>query len=277
MTRIRDNGFTLAEVLVASTISSFIALVAVGALKAVADGAQIVNRTSETTSEVRFAARMLAHDLANLYRDQNPENMKLIGASQDAEAAGPAFLTFYTVGRAKARADQPEGDVYEVEYLLASRAQSETPAEPNAGAESLVLFRRIWPNPDKERSPGGILAPLAENIGVFQLQFFDGKQWGSEWSEEMKTLPKLIEVTLATAPQGRGVPLIETFMVTFPRLVTGTETPAQEGEAAPAEAEQAQPEQSGPPAGQPAGEQQGPPPERGGSRNSPRQPPTGRR
>jgi len=275
MTRIRNNGFTLAEVLVASTISGFIALVAVGALKAVADGAQIVNRASETTSEVRFAARMLAHDLANLYRDANPENMKLIGASQDADTAGPAFLTFYTTGRAKARADQPEGDVYEVEYVLGTREKSETTAEPEAEAGSLVLFRRLWPNPDKERSPGGILAPIAENIGVFQIQFFDGKQWGSEWSEEMKTLPKLIEVTLATPPRGRGEPLIETFIVSFPRLAAGTEAPAQEGETPPAEQEQAQPEQSEQPAGQPAGEQ-GPPPDGGGRGNSPRQQPTRR-
>ena len=125
MTRVRHKGFTLAEVLVASTISGFIAIVAVGAMNAISHTAQTVNRVSEVNSELRFAARLIAQDLANLYRDSNPENIKLLGVSQGSDTAGPPFLTFYTVGRAKARADQPEGDVYEVEYFLGSRQEQD--------------------------------------------------------------------------------------------------------------------------------------------------------
>ena len=129
----------------ASTISGFIALVAVGALNAIAGTAQTVNRVSEVNSEIRFAARMIARDLANLYRDPNPENMKLVGASQGSETGGPPFLTFYTVGRAKARADQPEGDVYEVEYFLGTRqgrSREQSRRERIGARRSTVLFRR---------------------------------------------------------------------------------------------------------------------------------------
>ncbi len=250
----------------ASTIGSFIALVAVGTLKAVVDGAQIVNRSSETTSEIRFAARMLAHDLANLYRDPNPENMELIGVSQAPDATGPAFLTFYTVGRAKARADRPEGDVYEVEYLLGTRETGETSDQPETTSQ--VLFRRLWPNPDKNRSPGGVVTPIAENIGAFQIQFFDGKQWSGEWPEEMKSLPRLIEVTLVAQQEGRGEPVVETFRMGFPRLAEGVEVPTGTEQAAPGEPEQAQPQ---PPGGEPAGGQN-PPANEGNAGNAPKQP-----
>jgi general secretion pathway protein J len=222
-------GFTLAEVLVASTISGFIAIVAVGALNAVSHTAQIVNRTSEVNAEIRFAARMLAQDLANLYRDANPENIKLIGASQGSEAGGPPFLTFYTVGRAKARADQPEGDVYEVEYLLRTRPEQEG-ATGESEEESMMLFRRLWPNPDKDRPPGGILTPIAENIAIFYFRFSDGKEWVDEWTEEMRTLPKLIEVTLATTPPEKGDPVLETFVVSFPRMAEASAGASPEGE-----------------------------------------------
>jgi type II secretory pathway component PulJ len=198
---------------VASTISGFVALVAVSALKAITDSAQIVSRTSETAGELRFAARMLQRDLTNLYRDPNPENMKLVGVSQDADTGGPAFLTFYTVARAKARADQPEADVYEVEYLVSTREAGETPgtaatAAPTASEQpqATLLLRRVWPNPDRERTPRGVLTPIAENIGIFQVRFFDGKQWGGEWSEEMKSLPEMMEVTLGIKPPGREPP-----------------------------------------------------------------------
>jgi len=213
----KRRGFTLAEVLVASTISGFVAVVAVGALNALAGSAQTVNRTTETTSEIRFAARMLARDLANLYRDPNPQYMKLLGSSEGAATGGPPFLTFYMTGRAKARASLPEGDVYEVEYFLGTR-QQETARAEESSTENTVLFRRLWPNPDKERAPGGILTPIAENIGIFQVRFWDGKQWTDQWTEEMQSLPECFEVTLATLPPEKGDPIVEMFTITFPRL-----------------------------------------------------------
>ena len=217
------GGFTLAEVLVATTISGFVALIAVGALNAIAGSAQTVGRTTEITSEIRFAAHLIARDLSNLYRDPNPQNMKLVGSSLGEAGGGVPSLTFYASGRAKARADQPEGDVYEVEYFLGTRMQAPERQKQNAPAteaseESTVLFRRVWPNPDKDRTPGGVLTPIAENIGIFQIRFYDGKQWVDEWTEELPSLPEYVEVTLATLPPDKGDPVVETMTVTFPRL-----------------------------------------------------------
>jgi type II secretory pathway component PulJ len=225
----------LVEVLVATTISGFVAVIAVGALNAIAGSAQAVNRTTETTSEIRFAARMIARDLANLYRDPNPQEMKLVGSAQGDSQNGPPSLCFYMSGRAKARADQPEGDVYEVEYFLGTRAPSSEPQKAkrvsatNSSEENTILFRRLWPNPDKDRAPGGVLTPIAENIGVFLVRFFDGKQWVDAWTEEMQSLPEYLEVTLATVPPDKGDPIVETMTVTFPRLSKSASTAPQSG------------------------------------------------
>ena len=96
--------------------------------------------------------------------------------------------------------------------------------------ESLVLFRRVWPNPDKDREPRGILTPIAENIGVFYIRFFDGQEWAGQWTEEMRTLPKLVEVTLGTAPPEKGDPVLETFTITFPRMAEAEAGGPQQGE-----------------------------------------------
>ena len=225
----------------AATISGFVAVVAVSALNAIATSAQTVNRMTETTSEIRFAARMLARDLENLYRDLNPENMKLVGSAEGGPGGGPPFLTFYMAGRAKARANQPEGDIYEVEYFLGTRLEQQGDQSAESPEESTVLFRRLWPNPDKDRTPGGILTPIAENIGLFQVRFYDGKQWGNEWTEEMRSLPEYMEVTLATLPPERGDPLVETFLVTFPRLSRSVPTASQQTEAPQGEQNEAGP------------------------------------
>lgn len=227
MRRSAHKGFTLAEVLVASTISAFVALVAVGALRAVADSAQIVNRTGERSAEVGFAARLLARDLANLYRDMDPRNMRLVGASQGSDYSETPYLRFYTVGRAPARVGQPEGDMYEVEYVLMETPGLETSFDEESDATT--LFRRLWPNPDRDREPGGILVPIAQNIDVFQIRFLDEEQWVSDWPEEMESIPQLIEVTLGTVPRGPGEAIVETFTINFNRLPGGT-GPASSGQ-----------------------------------------------
>ncbi len=203
---LRKTGFTLVEVLVASTIGAFIALVAVGALRAITASATMVDQNISTAAEVRFAANMIARDLANIYRDEDAANTKLIGTFEDMEQEGStSYQDFYTVGRTKARVGQPEGDLYEVEYYL------------TRDEETSALMRRLWPNPHEELEPGGILTAIAENIEIFEVRYFDGEEWADEWPEDMRSLPDWVEVTIAAQQPGRNSPVIESVNVNFAR------------------------------------------------------------
>jgi general secretion pathway protein J len=250
------GGFTLAEVLLASTITVMITLVAVSALKGVSDTSQVIDRTPQTTSALRFAAQLIARDLANFYRDSDSQNMLLTALSPEgaSETERPS-LRFYAVGRAKARPAQPEGDVYEVEYMLGEPRRSN--AAPSLDTESTkrTLYRRWCPNPDRKREAGGILTPIAENIDVFQTRFYDGRQWTDQWTQEQQQeLPQLLEVTVGVLPQGRGAPTVESFLVSFARMpkggagsAPGQGTPGQSGESGPQEGSSQESEPSGPP------------------------------
>jgi type II secretion system protein J len=207
---LRKTGFTLVEALVASTIGAFIALVAVGTLRTITTSAEIARENIESAAEVRFASNMIARDLLNLYREQNFRNMKLIGAVNESDESS-SVLTFYTVGRAKARIGEPEGDVYEVEYYLVKN-------EDNS-----ALFRRLWPNPDpNDETPGGILTVIAEDIEFFQVRFFDGEQWAGEWPEEMEVMPQLVEVNIIAKQPKRGRPAMDSITVNLVRSAGAT-------------------------------------------------------
>lgn len=207
---LRRAGFTLVEVLVASTISVFIALVAAGAIRTMTASNDAVDQNINAAAEVRFAAGMIARDLQNFYRNDNIENTKLIGTLEQLSGeTSTSCLIFYTVSRVKARADQPEGDIYEVEYYL---AQEE---------EKSMLMRRAWPNPSEELEPGGMLTVIAEDIEVFEVQYFDGEQWVYEWPEEMQSVPQLITVALVAKPAGAGVGPVESFIVALSRSEGG--------------------------------------------------------
>lgn len=215
---LRKTGFTLVEALVASTIGSFIALVAVGTLRTITVSAERVNSNIEAASEVRFASNMISRDLVNLYREQNVRNMKLVGIADDSNP-GSSFLTFYTVSRAKARTDQPEADVYEVEYFL------------KKNEEESDLYRRLWPNPDpNDENPGGILSIIAEDIEFFQVRFFDGEEWSEEWPEEMEVVPQLIEVNIVGKQQKWGSPAMDSIMVNLVRSTGATPETVESGE-----------------------------------------------
>lgn len=203
----KKTGFTLVEVMVASTIGAFISLVAVGTLKTVIFSNQQVDVNLNAASEVRFASNLIARDLINIYRDDDIENTKLIGTIEDLAEYTTSYIILYTLSGTKARAFEPEGDIYEVEYYL---VQNE---------DSLSLMRRVWPNPNEEFEPGGILTTIAENIYLFEVRYYDGEEWYDEWLEEMEMMPHMIEVNIAAKPQDRGLPILESFIVNLTRSV----------------------------------------------------------
>ena len=164
----------------------------------------MVDENVNTAAEVRFASNIIKRDLVNIYRDVNPENMKLVGIVDEYGEYSTRYLIFYTLGRTNARAGEPEGDVYEVEYYL------------NKTEDGSVLMRRLWPNPNEEYEPGGILTAIAEDIDIFELRYYDGEEWAEEWPEDMQTLPQLIEVTIVAKPPSRGNPIMESFILNIP-------------------------------------------------------------
>ena len=217
----RRSGFTLVEVLVATTIGAFIALVAVATLKAVTTSSEIVQSSVSTAAELRFASRTISRDLVNMYRPKNKNDTRIFGLAEDAGGANNSYMVFYAMSRTKARRQEPEGDVYEVEYYLL------------AEEERSVLMRRFWPNPtkDEEVEPGGILTEIAENIDVFEVRYFDGEEWSYEWPEDMEILPLLIEVSLVASPEKSGQPIMETLFVNLSKSMGSMEEDdEQEGE-----------------------------------------------
>ena len=73
------TGFTLVEIMAATVIGGFIAIVALGVLRTVTSAKEMVYSDTNATDELRFAARTIRNDLTNLYRDQSRQSVKLVG------------------------------------------------------------------------------------------------------------------------------------------------------------------------------------------------------
>ncbi|MHC4754742.1 MAG: type II secretion system protein GspJ [Planctomycetota bacterium] len=212
-----SRGFTLLEVLVASVIGTFIAIIAVGSLRAVSSASDMIDSNIEDVTEVRYAAKRISTDLMNFYRDRLWSRTLFVGDLIETEDNVSSRLTFYTIGRSKARGGEPEGDVYEVEYFLQRRQED----------DRSVLMRRLWPNPSIDYVPGGILMPIAEDIESFEVTYYDGQEWLHVWPQEMETLPDLVEVRLILMRSEKSEPVVSSFIMNYARS-TGSE--AEESE-----------------------------------------------
>lgn len=205
-------GFTLVEMTAASVITAFLALVAVGGLMSISAARSRLQQATETMDELRYVVDLLRGDLANLYRDRFEWFFE--GGVETAADGDWPRLRFRTVLADKARADQPEGDLYEVEYAFV--------AQPDG---SRRLCRRVCPIVGVETEPaqtaGGILTRLSDKIAYLGIRYFDGTQWRTDWPADLRQWPLLIEVSLAAkVVEDGGQPRIfaRQIVVHFPRL-----------------------------------------------------------
>ena len=219
----QQSGFTLIEMMAASVITGFIALVAVGGLVSVTSTRSSLDDVTETMDELRYAADMIRQDMANVYRDR--QEMLFEGIAEEIGTQQVPRLRFRAIGTAKARPVQPEGDVYEIEYLFF------------AGSDGRArLSRRVCPvvgtEVDRQQTAGGILTQLSERISLFGVRYFNGTEWTTVWPIEQRMLPTLMEVSMASPvmdKKGKEKIYAKQVIVTFPRL--GAQTAAEEDQA----------------------------------------------
>jgi len=222
------KGFTLVEVVVATVIGAFIAIVAVSSLRTVIAARKAVDEKIVLADELRFAADMMRKDMANVYRTRNRKAMKIIGSTEGHDGVPMVSLKMRIVSSAKARPNAIEGDLYEVEYFIRKDKDRST------------LCRRLCPIvgiEEDDQIQGGMLTVIAENIIDMNIIYYDDNEWLDQWEEELERLPSLVQVTLAAA-ETKGLQDIDVleeikletkkFIMSFPR--TGQEKLVDEEE-----------------------------------------------
>jgi len=195
----------------ASVITAFIAMVAVSGLVSVTSARGQIDEVTIVNDELRFVSDSLRRDLAGFYRNKNA--MLFEGTMQETDSGIFPKLRFRTICTGKARPDQPEGDLYEVEYLLTAGDEGEP-----------WIARRQCPIVGNEEMPeetaGGMITRLAEQLSFFQLRYFDGQQWLQEWPMELERVPMLVEISLGAVVKeksGNETIYSKQFFINFPR------------------------------------------------------------
>jgi type II secretory pathway component PulJ len=201
MKQMRTNrwAFTLLEMIIASSLGAFIAIVALSGLRGVTAARGAIDTHSEAVDELRIAAEQIRADLVNI--QPVGRTMRFEGLiEQDGTVPSPRLI-FRSFSRKKVRPDQPESELYEVEYFVSKTENGK------------ALMRRVCPmlgvnsQVSEEKTDGGVIETVAEPIVGIDISYFDRGNWSSQWSAENLRPPQLVLVNIAvgqTSATGAG-------------------------------------------------------------------------
>jgi type II secretion system protein J len=181
-------GFTLAELIVAATLTALIGGATVGIVRSTAGSRALADREWALQQEARVAADAIATALRNVWYDGG-QRYRLIGADAWQDGRPADALRLFVTTRRTIRPRLPESDVMECEFRLAG------PGDPAPG----TLLQRIDPTLNEEPDGGGVVYRLAQNVVALEIQYYDGTAWRDDWPEELTVLPLAVRVSVTVA------------------------------------------------------------------------------
>ena len=183
-----QSGFTLVELIVATTLTVMVTGSTVAILRSASAAKRRADIQLDVQQQARAAVQAIATALANA--DRYPSRDTIFEGLDDfADEVPVDRIRFSTINHKTIRLGQPESDVKQCEFYLA-----QPPEEP-----LYVLMRRTDPTRNEEPDEGGVLEIIAENVLGLNFRYHDGIAWRDDWDQSGNARPLAVRIELAVA------------------------------------------------------------------------------
>ena len=188
------SGFTLLEVLVASTILSLVLAALYGVFSQTLTGKRRAEERATQTRTARIALLRISEDLQSAL-PPSTGTTQFTSETRLAREFPNDTLSFTTVTRTALSNYAPEGDQNEVGYAL----------EPDPeDINDKQLVRRVKFALSSKGNSADESVPLLPHVRGLRFRFFNGTAWQEEWRQENGKLPQAVEATVYLA-DARGI------------------------------------------------------------------------
>ena len=209
LARTRAAGFTLAELLVATTLAGLVVVAAATLILQVSGARHRMELRAEHDAQADAAIHAITTALQNAFRNPGDEPPLFEGSRETFDGKPADRLRLFTIANGVVRPGQPESGIVEVEFALRQTAE-----RPFAD-----LVRRTDPTRNTPPDTGGVIDRVASNITALEFQYFDGEVWLTEWPVVLRRLPVAVRVKIGVSlDPDRGVSRPYSRLIHLPML-----------------------------------------------------------
>lgn len=185
----REAGFTLVELMVATTLAGLVVVAAAMLIMQVSGARHRMELRAEHDAQADAAIHAITTAIQNAFRNPGDEPPLFEGIRETYDGKPADRLRLFTIGNGSVRPGQPESGIHEVEFAL----------EHAADRPFADLVRRTDPTRNTPPDAGGVVDRVASNITALEFLYFDGEVWTPEWPAQLGRLPIAVRVKLGVS------------------------------------------------------------------------------
>lgn len=190
------RAFTIVELVVALLVGVIVAGATTTALTQFSRGKSRATARQEAHARAEAAASLIATDIIEAARDQDPTFTRLAiadGGELGLDARDSILILARSM-RVQARdPGLPSGGEGEVQYRL------------DATAQGLSLWRRTDAPADEFLDAGGLARPVVPGVVELSIEADDGTQWATSWDSDADGVPYAVRITVVATSDDKTV------------------------------------------------------------------------
>lgn len=190
------RAFTIVELIVALLVGVIVAGATTTALTQFSRGKARATARQEAFARAEAAASLIANDIIEAARDQDPTftRLSIADGGELGQDARDSILILVRSMRVQARDPSlPSGGEGEVQYRLENSAQG------------LSLWRRTDAPADEFLDAGGMARPVVPGVVELSIEADDGTQWAPSWESDADGVPYAVRITVVATSDDKTV------------------------------------------------------------------------